>query len=146
MEKITLPKAPFPLDCGLQYVWRAIYHDGDGKLTSRYLDQYNSDGSENKYSDIDRFLLGRFDLIDRYGNVKTSVYLHENQRLIFRRRNFVPVNNPDSRWIVYLIGWQMTITTPKGEKNITAINYVFPDGSVALDDSRTGIQLLEEEY
>lgn len=145
MDEKSLPLPHFPPGVTLGLLWRAVYHDGEGKLTDKCLLQYNPDGTENKYSDIDRFLLGRFDLVNRQQKVIYSMYLHKNQRLIYRRRNFVPVLNPNARWLVYLVGWQMTMTTPMGQKNITAINYIFPDGSVALDDKRTGIELLPEE-
>lgn len=140
-----LQPAYFPLTCGLDYVWRAVYQDGEGNLTDKTLDQYEYGGKENKYADIDRFKLGRFDLINKEGKVVFSIYIHQDQRLIFRRRNFIKLDG--TRWLVYLVGWQMTFFMGNGqEKNITSLAYVFPDGSVAFDDNRNSLQLLPEEY
>ncbi len=116
--------------------WQALYND------DKVLKQFNADGTENKYKDIDRYRLRRFDLVSD-GKPVYSVYLHTGQRLIYRRRHFIKANG--ERWVVYLVGWQLTIDTAKGLKNVTSIMYVFPDGTVALDDSRDNLGLLPEE-
>lgn len=126
--------------------WKAVY--GNGEI----LTQYNEDGTENKYKDILRHELINFDLIDENGKTVYRLFLHENQRLIFRRRNYIRLSNQvgQEKHIVYLIGWQMTVLTMAGERNITAINYIYEDGSVSLDDAKDtydtqGIELLPEE-
>jgi hypothetical protein len=127
-----------------QLYWRAVYHDGAGKLTGECLNQYNNDGSENLYKDIDRFRLARFDLLRRDNDLPVfSLYLRKDRRLIFRRRNFI--KSTGERFTVYLCGWQMTMATVGGLKNITSICYIYGDGSVALDDARSDIELLDEE-
>jgi len=112
--------------------WTAAYKDGT------VLHQYNGDGTENRYEDIDRYRLFRFDLL-RGGEIVYSVYLHSSQRLIFRRRNFIPQGG--ERWVVYLVGWQMNVEG----KNVTAINYIYPNGKIDLDNSRSDIQIREQE-
>lgn len=119
--------------------WKAYYND-DSSLT-----QYNEDGKENKYKDIERHKLTHFDLINEAGKKIHRTALHDGQRLIYRRRNFISLGNTEERHLIYLVGWQMTIITPAGEKNITAINYIYEDGSVALDGHRDDLELLREE-
>ena len=62
-----------------EYTWTAFYHD----FTE--LDQYNKDGSKNKYEDIDRSKLAAFG-IKRLGKLIYRVFLEPNQTLIYRRR------------------------------------------------------------
>lgn len=125
--------------------WKAIYHDGEGNLTPEVFAQYNPDKTENAYKDIDRFKLGRFDLVDESGKTVHSTYIHGNQRLVFRRRNFITVGG-QLKGTMYIVGWVQTVTTPNGNKDIYAFNYVHEDGSVALDNHRENIELLPEEY
>jgi hypothetical protein len=116
--------------------WKAIYKDDTS------LPQYNGDGTENHYQDIDRWKLVRFEL--HKNNIPFyALYLHRGQRLIYRMRVFKPLNKPDV--IVYMVGWQETIETKNGSRNITVINYIHPDGSVSLDDSRNNLQLVDSE-
>lgn len=119
--------------------WRAIYIDGT------QLTQYNENGTENKYQDIDRANLVRFDLLKKdTKHTIFSVYLREGQRLIYRRRTLVNMGN-GSKTLVYLVGWQQTVYTNAGPKNVTAINYVYEDGSIALDGARNNLELLGHE-
>lgn len=118
--------------------WRAVYRD------KKCLRQYNADGTVNRYNDIDRYRLVRFDLLNDDKPI-ASVYLRQGQRLIYRRRTLVQVDN-GQRVIVYLLGWQKTIDTPKGKENITSLMYIHEDGSVALDGHRNNLELLEVEY
>ena len=120
--------------------WKAIYEDGES------LSQYNEDKTENFYKDIQRQKLVRFDLVNGEKTVH-SLYLREGQRLIFRRRNFIRLSkDKEERHMIYLVGWQMTIITASGQlKNIAAINYIHEDGSIALDNSRDNLELLDFE-
>lgn len=121
--------------------WRANYHDNNGRPTEEGLSQFNNDGSENKYDEIDRLRLGRFDLINEQGKPVYSVYLHTGQRLVYRRRHFVPLNG-GKRSLVHVVGWVETVYTGKGTREIYAFNYIFEDGTMALDDHRGNIALL----
>lgn len=126
--------------------WKALYVGGET------LSQYNEDGTENKYRDIERHKLINFDLLDVNGKTVHRTFLREGQRLIFRRRNFIRLSDQSEqqKHMIYLVGWQMTLLTMGGPKNVTALNYIYEDGSVALDDAREadehqGIKLLPEE-
>lgn len=99
--------------------WRAIYSDGE------ILPQYNEDGSENKYADIDRTRLSSFEL-SLEGRVLFCLHLDPGQHLIYRRRVELPVGG--SPLVVYLVGWQMTVNG----QNVQSIAYVSQDGEVHL--------------
>lgn len=116
--------------------WTANYRDGST------LTQYNGDRTTNRYEDIDRWQLVRFDLL-KDGVPIASVYLRRGQRLIYRRRTFLKLSGEKN--VVYLVGWQQTLDTKKGLKNITALMYVHEDGSIALDGARKNLVLHEEE-
>lgn len=103
------------------------------------------DSKEMKYEDIDRERLVRFDLIDKITDKPVySLYLRDGQKLIFRRRTLKKINRPDV--VIFLVGYQMTIMTNSGPKNIVVINYLHPDGSIALDGPRNNLELLDFEY
>lgn len=120
--------------------WIAVYADG----TKLY--QFDDKGNEYKYADIDREKLVRFDIVSKEEKrIIYSMYLREGQRLIFRRRTLKPLDQRKPTVVIFLVGWQMTIPTPSGMKNVTAINYFHPDGSIALDGDRDNIELLEME-
>ena len=119
--------------------WIANYDD------KTVLGQFNPDGTENKYIDIDRDKLIRFDILEKESKkVIYSVFLREGQRLIYRRRTLINMGT-GARVIVYLAGWQMNIFTNSGIKNMVVINYIHEDGSIALDGSRNNLELLEIE-
>lgn len=121
-----------------EITWRAVYDD------EKILTQYNADGSDNKYADIDRDRLDHFDLI-RKGKVFYSLFLHEGQRLIYRRRTLIKMRTLDGveqdREVIYLVGYQTTI----GGQNLVVLNYIYRGGRVELDNSRSNIELLAEE-
>ena len=100
--------------------WKAIYSDGSE------LPQYNADGSENKYLDIQREKLSQFIMLD--GN-KTVVVLHldKGKRLICRKR--VRMNADGSiRDFIWLAGWQETVN----ERNVGVICVIFQDGHLEV--------------
>jgi hypothetical protein len=100
--------------------WVAVYKD------ESIVTQYNEDGSESKYSDIDRAKLSEFHIID--ADTKETVYavaLDPGQRLIFRRRSMM-AGNGELLGTIILCGWQQNV---KGQ-NVQSIGWVFPNGSV----------------
>lgn len=104
----------------MDLMWIAVYNDETNLL------QYNEDGTENSYSDIDRSRLTEFHLLDR--EIDKTVYaiaLDEGQRLIYRRRIATSGNN-DHRWTITMVGWQQTIAG----QNVQSIGWVFPDGGI----------------
>lgn len=80
--------------------------------------QYNEDGTENKYADIDRERLTAFSLV-RDGGILIRLHLDKGQRLIYRRR--VEMRPGDKMTVCYLIGWQKTV----GGENIQSIACIF---------------------
>ena len=115
--------------------WKANYTNGTS------LCQFEEDGTENKYPDIDRYKLASFEirkaaageLLDR---LFFKMYLEPGRRLIYRRRvrekmrfgKTKPELVKGSTETIYLVGWQATI----GGRSVQDIVYVFEDGHVEL--------------
>lgn len=117
--------------------WKAIYKDG------KELCQFEEDGTENKYPDIDRSKLAVFEIRkaaagDQPDRLLFKMFLEPGRRLIYRRRvqDKMKIGGKPTdiqvkkRWkeIVYLVGWQATI----GGRSVQDIAYVFEDGHVEL--------------
>ncbi len=129
--------------------WKAVYNDGTE------LPQFEEDGTENKYPDIDRSKLATFEIrkaaitnneVDSLGFRKYSeqdkllfkMYMQPGRRLICRRRvmdhykiggkSKDPTVKRYWQEVVYLVGWQATI----GGRSVQDIAYVFEDGHVEL--------------
>jgi len=118
--------------------WVANYKDGST------LKQFEGD-IENKYQDINRNALVRFDIISNNKPIY-SVYIRDGQQLIYRRRTLIKIGSEkEKRAIIYLVGWQSRVMTLSGPKNITVINYIHEDGSISLDGPRKNLQLLDFE-
>lgn len=100
--------------------WIARYNDGNE------LHQYREDGSENKYADIDRSRLVSFALTDDLNHHVFELHLDPGQRLIYRRR--VQQICGDEPFVVYMIGWQMTVAG----KNVQSIVYISQEGEVHM--------------
>ena len=100
--------------------WRAVYSD---QTTLR---QYKEDGTEHKYTDIDRSKLLFFDIIDNDDVVCRIHFDDSRKRLIYRRRTALPSGYEPI--IVILAGWQMTIK----DENIQVINYITSDNKVLM--------------
>lgn len=118
--------------------WRAVYED------KSILNQYEPSGKENKYTDIDRERLVRFDMLDKATQKPVySVWLNEGQQLIYRRRTIMPIKPTPERpiQVIYLVGYRQTIMTNSGPRNFVVLNYLYEDGSVALDNERDNLQL-----
>ena len=129
----------------MDLMWIAVYSDGSN------VRQFDENGYEAKYSDIDRERLTEFHIVNREDETKTlfALALDPEQRLIYRRRIATSGNN-EHRWSITMVGWQQTING----QNVQAISWVFPDGGVIQtgrfrDDHRLfyGVELLpfEEE-
>ncbi len=100
--------------------WQAQYNDGSG------LSQFEEDGKENKYADIDRNRIDSFALYLDDGRLAFRLWLDPGQRLIYRRR--VEISTGCDPFAVYLCGWQRTIA---GE-NVQSVAYVTECGEVHL--------------
>ena len=103
----------------MEIMWKAVYPEG-------CLNQYNEDGSVNKYIDIDRTILKFFEI---YKDKKLilRVHLEEGKRLIYRRRVSLSLQGSITE-VVYLVGWQKTV----GNENVQSICYVFEDGHIEM--------------
>ena len=106
-------------------VWNAVSSDGS------CFSQYNEDGSENKYIDIDRENLERFVLVDsETGKVKLVLNLDSDKKLIFRRRTAKNLHNEVTE-VVYILGWQQNIE----RRSVQAIAFYFESsGHIELTD------------
>lgn len=121
-----------------ELIWVANYNNNE---VFRQFDN----GKENKYEDIDRERLVRFDLYDSLTDKPVySLYIHSGRQLIFRKRNFIFMNAAPTQ-IVFIVGFSITFMTASGPKREIVLNYIHPDGSIALDDARSNIQLLPFE-
>lgn len=106
----------------MSYYWKAVYND------KTELSQFNADGSENKYTDIDRGKLIRFDL---WCNTHPVLIIHLDgyKRLICRRRVAQKLFSGE-KTVVWLVGWQQT----KKGVNSQMICAVFEDGHIEVID------------
>ncbi len=101
--------------------WVAVYNDGS------ILRQFNDDGTENRYGDIDRKRLSEFHLVARDEDRIVLAYaLEPGQRLIYRKRYSMSGITGEKNWVIYIVGWQQTING----KNIQNVSFIFPDGSI----------------
>jgi len=108
--------------------WKAIYNDGS------YLEQFNPDGSENKYPDIQRDKLVQFILLDFLNRPRVILHLKPGQQLICRKRVAIHLaigpqgkSGQEETWIV---GFQEN----RRGVNVQSICFVFEDGHVELMD------------
>lgn len=97
--------------------WAAVYNDGS------HLPQYNEDGSENKYTDINRDILKQFILLDET-SVRFILNLKPEFKLIYRLRT-IKINN-DVKERVHIVGYQQNISG----KNIQQINFIIDSTGV----------------
>lgn len=103
--------------------WVATYRDG-GELR-----QYNADGSENAYRDIDRSRLESFALLDGERQLVRYHFDSPGLRLICRRRVYKRSDNRE--FVFYLVGWQRMV----GGEALQSISVVgtLPDGSLSVE-------------
>ena len=92
--------------------WAAVYNDGS------HHPQYNEDGSENKYVDINRDILKQFLLLDET-SVRFILNLKPELKLIYRLRTAKNSNN-DVIERVHIVGYQQNVSG----KNIQHINFI----------------------
>jgi len=118
----------------MQIQWKAIYDDGTGLL------QYNGDGTENKYTDIDRGRLIRFVLFEPIAvdkkfhsilghSIKLVIALNGNKKLIYRRRVAMNITT-NTREEVFLAGWQENTDG----RNTQMLCFLFEDGHIEVVD------------
>ena len=107
--------------------WKAIYRDGSCLM------QFNSDGSENRYTAIRRNELSQF-LLFHGGEVLLVLHLDEGKKLIYRRRVAVHFKiGPQGKTgeeSVYIVGWQEN----RRGVNVQSLCFVFEDGHIEVLD------------
>jgi len=101
--------------------WKAVYENNEE------LPQFDENGKENKYTDIDRGRLKTFEILKNNKPV-FCLHLDKGRRLIFRRRVAKSLLSGEER-VVYLVGWQQTIREPGNPKDVNTqdIAYIFED-------------------
>lgn len=127
--------------------WRAVYKDG------KALYERLSDGRKNRYENIDRYRLIRFDILDQDRQRVLSVFPSSERQLVFRRRRFfhgAPGQDNPLTWTVILVGWHQLVSlkTPDGQhasKSIKSIAYIYPNKAIDFDDARSDLIIREQE-
>jgi hypothetical protein len=115
--------------------WLAIYSD------ETYLCQYNDDGTENLYTDIDRSKLAHFAMLQDDNKLALTVALERaSQKLICRKRTFMDINGV-VKGIVWLVGWHENVNGT----SIKSICYIYLDGHIELAGSKDDYELMECE-
>ena len=103
--------------------WKAVYSD------NTELNQFNLDGLENKYIDIDRSKLIQFSLY-RNKSPLITVHLDSNKKLIYRKRIAATGFGCQIKEMVHLIGWQENVNG----KNAQMLFAVFQDNHIEVMD------------
>lgn len=111
------------VDTSPKLTWRAVYKD------STVLNQYNPDGTKNRYNDIDREDLVQFMLLNAEGKPVVIIHLDEKKKLIWRMRVEVKLSKGISQR-VHLVGWQEN----RRGVNVQMICAIFPDGHIEIVD------------
>jgi len=108
------------------YYWIATYKDRST------LPQYDPDGKEHLFSEVDQsqlYSFGWYPLKDK--KLPSAVIaLKPNQTLIVKRRVMTPILSGKSRSILFLLGWK-----EKGTKGKQKIIYLRENGEQILSDS-----------
>jgi hypothetical protein len=114
----------------------AVYND------ETFLTQFNEDGSENRYVDIQRDKLSHFAMLSDKNKLVLSVeFERPSQKLIYRRRTFIDLVG-NIKGIVFLVGWHENING----KSIKVINYIYPNGKIILAGAKDDLELVKEEF
>ena len=101
--------------------WEAVYDNGTS------LSQFNPDGSENKYVNIDREKITQF-VLYRNGKPAVVIHLNRNKKLVYRMRR--AQDNHGNQEAVYLAGWQ----EKRNGKNVQMISFLFEDNHIEIVD------------
>lgn len=114
--------------------WISIYND------KTHLMQFNADGSENKYTDIDRDRLTHFSIVEGDKPILVVEFERPTQKLIYRKRTIITLSGSSA--VIYLVGWHENI----GGKSIKVVNYIYPDGRILLAGAKDDLELIKEEF
>lgn len=92
------------------------------------LPQYNADGTQNRYQDIDRAKLVRFVLL----KVNRAVFIlnvPKGSTLIYRRR--VAMGFSGIKEVVYIVGTKRTLNF---NQHVQDLHFIFEDGHIETTD------------
>jgi len=104
--------------------WNAAYSDGTS------LPQYDGQGRENRYIDIERSKLVRFDVL-LGEKVLVAIHLGPHQKLICRWRHEAPMAGTlVPRRSVLFAGWHEN----RDGVNVGVVLVIFPDGHIEVVD------------
>jgi hypothetical protein len=105
--------------------WKAVYND------NTFLNQFNSDNTENKYTAIKRDELKQFIIFSTNKNEPLIVvhFTRPSQKLIYRQRVAMGVDSKIKRRVV-IVGWQENVQG----KNVQHINFVWENGFIETMD------------
>jgi len=78
--------------------WQAIY-------LNKTINQYNADGTQNSYSELNYEGLTAFNLVNEKGNIIVSVPLGGGKKLFYRMRVALFVGSK-VRERIFIVGWQ----------------------------------------
>lgn len=103
-------------------MWRAVYSDGTA------LSQFDSDGSEHKYTEIDRSKTCMIQLVENCEPV-FSMPLKEGQCFFIRQRVTIDLHAREKQR-VWIVGWRQK----KLLRTDMKVNFVYSDGKVETLD------------
>ena len=108
------------------FSWVAQYKDG------RMLCQYRKDGTENKYTSIERDKLAFF-IVKHHATKRNVLIVHffrPTQKLIWRQRPGKDFFSGKERYRVWVVGWQEN----RNGVNVQMVSILFEDGHVEIMD------------
>jgi hypothetical protein len=115
-------KAERGIQSPLDFFWIAEYADRS------FLCQYEQDGKENLFKDINHDSLSKFYLVANNGTDRLfSVSLNPlDDKLIYFRRHFQTIN-PHSHCMFYALGYQ------KKNADEKSITFITPEGDIVME-------------
>jgi len=113
--------------------WQAIYNNNE------MFPQFNTNGTENKYSDIQRDRLVSFNMYDGDKLILSVELERPTQKLICRKRTFM--NNKGGRNEIWLAGWHENVNG----RSIKSICYIYPDGHIHFAGAKDDLELMKGE-
>jgi hypothetical protein len=85
-------------EISVNLTWQAVYSD-------KTVNQYNLDGTQNRYDELQREGLTAFHLVDKQGKVVVSIPLGEDKKLFYRMRVSLHFSLGVQERI-YIVGWR----------------------------------------
>jgi hypothetical protein len=76
-----------------------------------------------------------------FEKLKYTLYIHEGQKLLFRKRKTINLNG-EFIDIIYIVGYQIK---KEDGQYIRVLNYLHTNGEIGLDDDKNNLVVLEEE-